>query len=484
MVPGDVWKSLFNPESVAVIGASNNPGSWGGRITTHLLMPNNRPVYPVNPSSPEIMGHKAYASILDIPEPVDMAAIVVRAELVPDTLRECVQKEINAALIISGGFRETDEAGAAREKEILEIAREGNIRFIGPNTMGHLDAYTGLNTLSFVQEMPPGRVALIAQSGNMGTRIIQNADRYGMGFSRFVCCGNEASIFLEDYLEYFASDPNTEVIALYIEGLRDARRFFNTAKEITRKKPIVVLKSGGTKNAARASRSHVGALTGADEVYSAAFKQAGVIRVKDDDELCDVVIALLNQPLPKGRKVGILTMGGGLGVVATEACENEGLEIAELEQSTIEKLNALLPERWSHANPVDLVGSNVAHSQDIIKTLWILLEDKNLDALLSNAWLGRMHRVPRRGIDRVSTSSEDKLDRSEREYAHEFYQQVMSYGLPLFMVGGYPNSAQDIAAYVTYHREGFLIYPQPYRAARVIRHLVWYREYLESLKGN
>ena len=484
MIPDNVWKSLFDPESVAVIGASNNPGSWGGRIMSNLLAPNNRPIYPVNPSSPEIMGQKSFASILDIQEPVDMAAIVVRAELVPNRLKECVQKKVNSALIISGGFRETGETGAAREKEILEIAREGNIRFIGPNTMGHMDTHTKLNTVNFVQGMPPGNVALIAQSGNMGARIIQNADRYGMSFSRFVCCGNEASIYLEDYLEYFASDPNTRVIALYIEGLRDARRFLKTAGKITRKKPIVVLKSGGTKSAARASRSHVGALTGADEVYSAAFKQAGVIRVKDDDELCDVVVALLNQPLPKGRKVGILTMGGGLGVVATESCENEGLEIPELERSTIEQLNELLPERWSHANPVDLVGSDVAHSPEIIKTLWILLKDKNLDALLSNAWIGRMHRLPRRGIERVSVDIDDTPDRSEREHAREFFQQVQKYGVPLYMVGGYPNSASDIAAYVTYHKEGFLIYPQPYRAARVIRHLVWYREYLESVNGN
>ncbi|UCC16883.1 MAG: CoA-binding protein [Dehalococcoidales bacterium] len=438
LVSDDVWKSLFDPESVAVIGASNNPGSWGGRIMSNLLAPNNRPIYPVNPSSPEIMGQKSFDSILDLPEPVDMAAIVVRAELVPDTLRECIRKKINSALVISGGFRETGEAGAAREKEILEIAREGNIRFIGPNTMGHMDTHSKLNTVNFVQGMPPGNVALIAQSGNMGARIIQNADRYGMSFSRFVCCGNEASIYLEDYLEYFASDPNTRVIALYIEGLRDARRFLKTASEITLKKPIVVLKSGSTKSAARASRSHVGALTGADEVYTAAFKQAGVIRVKDDDELCDVAVALLNQPLPKGRKVGILTMGGGLGVVATEACENEGLEIPELEQSTIEKLNELLPERWSHANPVDLVGSDVAHSAENIKTLWILLQEKNLDSLLANTWFGRMNRIPRKGIERVSADIDATPDQTEQEHAREFFKQVSLYSVPIYMVGGFP----------------------------------------------
>ena len=478
MVPDDIWKSLFASESVAVIGASNNPGSWGGRITHHLLKPGNRPIYPVNPSSPEIMGQKSYASILDIPHPVDMAAIIVRAELVPDALRECVKKGVHAALIVSGGFRETGEEGAKREAEVLEIAREGNIRFIGPNTLGHLDAHSGLNTMSFMENIKPGKVALIAQSGNMGTRIIQNAVRYGMGLSRFVCCGNEASIYLEDYLEYFADDPHAEAVMVYIEGLRDARRFLSLAKEITKKKPIIALKSGRTKSAARASRSHVAAITGSDDVYSAAFKQAGVIRVEDDDELCDTTVALLNQPLPKGKKVGILTMGGGLGVVATESCEQQGLEIADLEPSTIEKLNDLLPERWSHANPVDLVGSNVAHSADITKTLWILLEDKNLDAVISNAWLGRMQRIPR-----VDGMGEDS-DGQEEKHAREFFRQVSRYGLPLMMVGGYPNTAEDIAAYRTYHDAGFLVYPQPQRAARTLRHLVWYREYLESVNGS
>jgi acetyltransferase len=428
------------------------------------------------------MGLRSYDSILDIPEPVDLAAIVVRAELVPDALRECVQKKVNSALIISGGFRETDEAGARREAEILEIAREGNIRFIGPNTMGHLDAYAKMNTVNFMQELPAGRVSLAAQSGNMSARIIQAASRYGIGFSKFVCCGNEASIYLEDYLEYFAEDPNTEVILLYIEGLRDARRFFKLAKEITAKKPIVVLKSGSTESSSRASRSHVGALTGSDEVYSAAFKQAGVIRVNDDDELCDVTIALLNQPLPKGRKIGILTMGGGLGVVATENCEHEGLEIAELETSTIEKLNKLLPERWSHANPVDLVGSDVAHSAEIISTLWILLEDKNLDALLCNTWLGRINRNPR--FARVDADKNPASAESDEEHARKFYSQVRSYGIPLLMVGGNPASADDLEAYTTFHKEGFLIYPQPYRAARTLRHLIWYREYLDSIAGD
>ncbi len=477
MISNDVWQYLFAPKSVAVVGASNTPGSWGERITRHLLTPRNRPIYAVNPTSPEVMGLTTYDSLTKIPDPIDLAVIAVRAPLVATTLRECVQKKVKSALIISGGFRETGEEGARLEAEILEIARRGGIRFIGPNTMGHLDTYSQLNTLSFVEEMLPGQVALITQSGNMGTRIIQIARRYGLGFNRFVCCGNEANIFLEDYLEYFAQDPNTRVVALYIEGLRDARRFLRLAKQITATKPIVVLKSGFTESAARASRSHVGALTGSDAVYTAAFKQAGVIRVDDDDELCDVIVALLNQPLPRGNKVGILTMGGGLGVVAAESCEKEGLEIAELEPSTLQRLDALLPARWSHGNPVDLVGSNVAHSAEIISTLWILLEDRNLDAVIANMWLGRGIRAPQ------PSSADNKLNvarESEEEIVRQFHQQVNKYGIPLLMVGSPPQSKGDLDAYTLFHKEGFLIYPKPHRAARALRHLNWYRHYLET----
>ena len=477
MIPDEMWKYLFAPESVAVIGASNNPGSWGGRIMRHLLAPKNRPIYPVNPGYSEIMGLTAYSSVTEIPEPVEMAAIVVRAELVPAALRECVQKKVPAALIISGGFRETGEQGAKLEAEIVDIARSGGIRFIGPNTMGHLDAWSKLNTTSFVEEATPGNVALLAQSGNMGTRIMSNAMRYGIGFSQFVCCGNEADIFLEDYLENLAEEPHTKVIMLYIEGLRDAKRFMQIAKQISTRKPIVALKSGGTKSSARASKSHVGAITGSDEVYTAAFKQAGVIRTYDDDELCDATVALLNQPLPRGKKVGILTMGGGLGVVAAEACENEGLEIAELEPSTLQKLDALLPARWSHGNPVDLVGSNVAHSAEIMSTLWILMADRNLDAVISNAWLGRIGRMPR--FDDPADIPEINSE-AELESIRQFRQQVDKYGIPLLIVGSQPMFPHDLDAYTLFHKAGFTIYTQPQSAARTLRHLNWYRQYLET----
>jgi acyl-CoA synthetase (NDP forming) len=479
VISDDIWQYLFNPRSVAVIGASNNPGSWGERITRHLLAPRNRPIYAVNPKSSEVLGLTTYKSITMVPDTVELAVIVVRAELVATALRECAQKKVKAALIISGGFRETGKDGAKLEAEIVDIARRGGIRFIGPNTMGHLDTSSQLNAISFIEKMPPGPVALLAQSGNMGTRIMNNAMRYGIGFRRFVCCGNEADIFLEDYLEYFARDPNINVIMLYIEGLREARRFLKLARQITITKPIVAMKSGRTQGAAKASRSHVGALTGSDSAYSAAFKQAGVIRVENDDELCDVTFALLNQPLPRGKKVGILTMGGGLGVVAAEACEGEGLELVELELSTIQKLDALLPARWSHGNPVDLVGSNIAHSADITSTLWILMEDKNPDAVISNTLLGRMNRDPHFSPE---ASNPDSTRETEEDNVRQFQQRVKKYGIPFLMVGSPPQFPGELSAYAFYHKMGLPIYTQPQQAARTLRYLNWYRNYLETIE--
>ncbi|MFC2072321.1 acetate--CoA ligase family protein [Chloroflexota bacterium] len=467
MVPNDIWQSLFSPKSVAVIGASNTTGSWGKRITRQLLASNNRLVYAVNPTHPEIMGLPSYKSILDIPYQIDLGVIVVRAELVPEALRELVEKKVKTALIISGGFNETGEAGARLEDEIVEIANRGGIRFIGPNTMGHVDTYAEMNTLIFLKNIPSGPISLIAQSGNMGSRIMNNVIRYGVGFNKFVCCGNEADIKLEDYLEHFASDPQTKLIMLYIEGLRDAKRFLEVAKEITKTKPIVAIKAGGTKSAARASKSHTGALAGSDEVYTTAFKQAGVIRVEDDDELCYVSISLLNQPLPQGSKVGILTVGGGLGVVTTEACEKEGLEIAELGVSTVKKLDDLLPSRWSHGNPVDIVGANMAHGPDIMSILWILMEDRNIDVIISNAWLGRVNH---------------RLQSDEEKRVRRLYQQVKKYNKPLLMIGSPPQRPTDLNAFTLFHREGFMIYLQPYQAAKTLRHLIWYKQYLESSK--
>lgn len=473
----DYWQLLFSPDSVALVGASNTPGSWGFGIMQHLLTPAQRSVYPVNPTASEVCGRAAYDSVLDIPNPVDLAVIAVPASQVAGVLGECSQKGVKAAVIISGGFAETGEAGRKLEAELVKIARQNGIRFIGPNSMGHADTASKLSTLAWTGKIAPGPVALISQSGNYGHRIIHNGMSSGIGFSKFISTGNEADLHFEDYLEYLAQDENTRIITGYIEGLREGRRFFQLARETTPGKPIVVIKAGRTEESARAIKSHTGALAGSEAAYAAAFKQAGVIRVDDDDELCDVVLALLNQPLPRSNRVGILTIGGGLGVVAAEACEREGLKIAPLAASTMEKLDACLPPRWSHGNPVDMVGISMAENPAAFSSLWALIEDENIDAVLLQAPVGL-------DADRLSRMFDNEEIKSfqemERRNLGLLRQRVEEHGKPVLLVKPALEFATDAEILSSFRSEGIPVYPNPHRAARVLHHLTGYKRYLKA----
>lgn len=379
------WQHLFSPRSVAVIGASNTRGSWGYSITHGLLALGGRRIYPVNPKAPEVMGVKTFPNVLNIPDPVDFAVIVVAPQLVPGVLRECVSKAIDTAIIITAGFAELGEQGKKLEDELIQIASEGGIHFIGPNSMGHADTLTKLSTFGQIGNMAAGPVALISQSGSMTLSTVFSATDAGMAFSKYISSGNEASLHLEDYLEYLVADSETKIIAAYIEGLREGRRFFRLAKEATLRKPIVVIKTGGTEESARAVMSHTAALAGAEPVYAAAFKQSGVIRVDDDEELCEVLFALLNAPLPRSNRIGILSIGGGPGALAAEACEREGLVIGQIEPETIAKMDACLPSRWSRRNPCDMAGISTAEYPAIAASLWALLDDNNIDIVFLQA---------------------------------------------------------------------------------------------------
>jgi acyl-CoA synthetase (NDP forming) len=472
------WQYIFDPKSVAVIGASNNSGSWGYGIMKHLLHSTRRQIYPVNPNAAEVMGVKAYASVLDITEPVEMAVIVVASPRAPQVIRECVQKGIKAAVVVAGGFAESGGEGVKLEADLVKVARQGGIRFIGPNTMGHANPSSKLSTLAWTFETPPGPVALIAQSGNYGHRILHRGMMSGIGFSKFVCTGNEADIHLEDYFEYVAEDKDTRIIAAYIEGLREGRRFFELAKKITPHKPVIVIKAGATKASAEAARSHTATLAGSDKVYTAAFHQAGVLRVEDDDELCDVVTAMLYQPLPHGRKIGILTIGGGLGVMSAEACEKEGLTIPKLASATIEKLNKHLPPRWSHANPVDMAGISMAENPVTFPSLFAIMEDKDIDAILLQAPIGA-------NTDRLAAmynKEEIKAYRQAEESALDKLKlRVKRDEKPVFMVKPAVEFATDPEVASLFSREAIPVYPSPRRAARVLNHLSWYRDYLDSI---
>jgi len=479
------WHALFSADSIAVIGAKDIPGSWGldamRAAVASAEAKEGRRVYAVNPNLPEVLGIKSYDTVLDIPDPVELAIIVVPAAIVPRIFQQCAEKKVKAAVIVSAGFAEADEEGASLEAETVAIARKAGIRFIGPNCIGHADMHSRVASAAIAGMIPPGPLGLLSQSGTLGASIMQTAAGRGIGLSKMVSTGNEADLHLEDYLEYMAQDDNTKIMAVYIEGLREGRRFYNLAKEITTQKPIVVMKSGTTGESAKAARSHTGALAGSDEVYTAAFKQSGVIRAEDEGELCDMVQALLNLPLPRGNRVAILTMGGGFGVVAAEVCEKEGLSVTSLESETLKKLDAILPPRWSHGNPVDLVGIRpMLGDRTVVSCLSLLLADRNVDCIISllppmatvHGPIGDIKPEQLRALREENEKNLRILDKDIKKHNKPMvYINRLSLTLPQERNG--ENYSPKIK---------LTQYSHPRRAARVMRSLAWYRKYLEDYK--
>jgi acetyl-CoA synthetase (ADP-forming) len=347
---------LFNPGSVAVIGATNNPNKWGYSTFSSMLNGFAGTVYPVNNREDEVLGHKAYQRVTDIPGPVDLAIFVIPASSVPLVMEDCVAKGVRAGIIITAGFAEVGEEGKKLQDEVLRIARRGGLRFVGPNCMGLWSASSNLRAFMFPMLVKDGPLAFVSQGGNIGGATVMSAYQRGVGFRRYVSCGCAADLQIEDYIEYFGDDPEVKVILAYIEGLNDGKRFIDKVKQVTRQKPVIVLKPGKTDAAAKAIRSHSGALAGSSVVYNAAFREAGAIRVESPEELLDVALGFLTQPLPRGRNVAIITPGGSYGVLCADACAYEGLNVIKLPDETISALDRMFPPRWSRGNPIDPAG--------------------------------------------------------------------------------------------------------------------------------
>ncbi|MBM3173623.1 MAG: hypothetical protein FJZ85_07960 [Chloroflexi bacterium] len=292
---------LFNPRSVAVVGATNNRNKWGFSTFSSALDGFAGPVYPVNNKEPEVLGHKAYTRVTEIPHPVDMVIFVIPAPFVASVMEDCVAKGVKAAVIISAGFAETGPEGKKLQDEVLRIAQKGNIRFVGPNCMGMWSASSELRAFMFPMLVMDGSLALVSQGGNVGGAIVMTGYEVGLGFHRYVSCGCAADIQIEDYIEHFGEDPKVKVILAYIEGLSHGERFLEKVRKVTPNKPVIVLKPGKTTAAAKAISSHSGALAGSNEAYDAAFKSIGVVRADTVDEMLDIAIGFLTQPLPRGR---------------------------------------------------------------------------------------------------------------------------------------------------------------------------------------
>jgi len=374
-------EAFFRPSSVAVIGASRDPEKLGYAVLSNLKEGGFKgALYPINPKADEILGLKAYPSILDVPGPVDLAVIVIPYPFVPAVLEQCGQKGVPAVVVISAGFREAGREGLEREQELIEIARRYNIRLVGPNCLGVIDTATPLNA-TFAAGMPPaGPMAFMSQSGALGTAVLDMALAGRIGFSRFVSLGNKADVDEIDLLEAWEDDPDSRVILIYVEGLKDGQRFMEVARRVTRKKPVVAVKSGVTRAGSRAVSSHTGSLAGSEAAYRAAFRQAGVIRAGSMERLFDYARAFAYQPLPAGDRVAIVTNAGGPGILATDALEHAGLRLARLKSETIEALMADLPSAASAANPVDVLGDALADRYE--HALRLVLADPGVDAVI------------------------------------------------------------------------------------------------------
>jgi acetyltransferase len=377
-------EAFFTPRSVAVIGASTNPKKLGYAVLDNLVnggfLSDERRVYPINPKADSILELPAYPSVLEVPDPIDLAVIVIPYPIVPEALRTCGEKGIQAAIVISAGFREAGMEGLQREHELIDIANQYNIRLIGPNCLGVIDTNTPLNA-SFSAGLPPGGpMAFMSQSGALGTAILDWAQAGRLGLSKFVSLGNKADVSETDLLRAWADDPHSQVILSYIEGLPDGQEFIQVAREVSKQKPIVALKSGITQAGSRAVSSHTGSLAGSEQAYQAAFNQSGVLRANSLQDMFDYAIAFGYLPPLRGDRIAIITNAGGPGILATDALERAGLKLARFEPERIRALEQFLPDAASAANPVDLLGD--AMSDRYRFALDQIIADPNVDGIV------------------------------------------------------------------------------------------------------
>jgi acetyltransferase len=377
-LPLDVF---FSPKTVAVIGATETANSVGRTVLWNLVTsPFGGTVYPVNPKRPSVLGVKAYKSIADIPEQVDLAVIVTPPPSIPGIIRECGENGVRGAIVISAGFKEIGPEGAELERQLLQEAQDAGIRVIGPNCLGVMSPLSGMNATFATTIARPGSVGFISQSGALCTAVLDWSLKEMVGFSAFVSVGSMVDVGWGDLIYYLGNDPRTKSIVIYMESIGNARSFLSAAREVALNKPIIVIKPGRSAAAAKAAASHTGSLTGSDEVLEAAFRRSGVLRVNNIADLFYMAEVLSKQPSPRGNRLTIVTNAGGPGVLATDALITGGGELAELTPETMEAYNAVLPATWSHNNPVDSIGD--ASPERYAKALEIAAKDPNSDGIL------------------------------------------------------------------------------------------------------
>ncbi len=425
----------FNPRSIAFVGATESLRKWGFLILNNLLTGGYRgEVFPVNPGRETVLGLKAYPRVLDIPGEIDLAVFTVPSRLVMEALEDCTAKGVKAGLVITAGFKELGAEGELMERALVEKARGAGMVLIGPNCQGICCPANRLYPWMPVLYHPPrGNLSYVSQSGNILNMLIAHADNSGLGVAKAVSSGNEADLRVIDYLSYFAEDAETEVIVSYVEGLQDGRDFVRRVREVSLRKPVVILKGGRTQSGISAARSHTGAMAVSEELFEAACRQAGVIVAGSVEDCGVTAAAFVNRPLPRGKRVGIITGGGGLGVIASDFCSEIGLEVARLSPRTLDTLQKMLPSWWVPGNPVDLVaGLDFTVIKPAIETL---MKSGEVDAVIF-LWIGAPRRkTPGIGCERGMDISMvwSAMDRYFMEHLDELYEIMRDLDIPLYI---------------------------------------------------
>ncbi len=484
-----VLGSCYYPKSLAFIGASATPGKWGHMLLTNTLSRNYKgEVYLVNPKGGKIAGRHVYKSVIDIERNIDLAVVTIPADRVIDLIPDLKKKNIKGILLITSGFREVGEQGAQLEEELMKIAYDAGILVLGPNTMGicnpHIDFYC-----SAVHAYPlPGSTALVCQSGNMGTQLLAFAVQQDIGIRGFSGSGNEAMVTIEDYMESFEEDELTKIVVLYIESIKNGKRFFNSAARISKQKPVVVLKGGRTSTGEKAASSHTGAMASDAKVFNAACRQAGIIQVDQPMELLDLSAVFSSLPLPKGKRVAIMTLGGGWGVITADLCAEHGLEVPELSSDIIKKLDTILPTYWSHGNPIDIVGEN---DPNIPKTcLEELLKWDGCDAVIHLGIHGK--RVLINGMVESVRRADPDIDENqaqflkdlilnfEDDYTRYTAKLTQKYNKPVLGV----SLLTDEKSRILYRHEEYeyktVFFPSLERAVKALSGMCTYNDWLEK----
>ncbi len=455
-------EAIFNPRSVAVVGASDNPGKLGSHVMKSLTQggyPGK--IFPINPGKDEILGIKTYPSLLHVPEEVDLSIIVLPAEQVPKMIKECKEKGIHGIILITAGFKEIeDKRGEALQREITDLADQFGIKIIGPNTFGVVNLHLPLNA-SFTPEfswVEKGGISFVSQSGGMSHLMAFLSMRSQVGFSKIIGLGNRCNVDFADMVEYLNEDPETKVIAMYLEGIDHPRRLMEVAERTKGEKPIIAYKVGRSLTSDTASQFHTGSLAGKHKIYEGAFKQAGVLTVESSEELLDVAKALAICPLPEGNNVAVLSGQAGPGMAASDVCEKEGLSLSPFSSEVQKRIEELLPPLAIRTNPVDM-GPAWYDSGAIKGIVQTVLEDRNIDAIILCIMFASANRAA------VGTLSDLLLQRGKDK--------------PVICCISSPAGIWD-EEIKRLEQSGIPNYPTPERAAKTLANLLRYKKIIEK----